>query len=286
MWGQIVNVNDAWVVNQQGEVYAWQGGNWALTCAANTTSCGGLGPAVDVAVSSTGAVWAVNRAGEIFRNDLVSWFPVAAPAPAARIDAAGQGMAAIAGTDGKLYVLLKDAWVDPATPPVADVALDETGQIYVVWKDGGLSYLPPGDTTWQGVALEGPFTAVAAGNHPAVTGGGGIRIADRGFIVPQQTATASSAPAAPADPLPLRVSLPGMPNGEPASVFSVDPTRQTLKAKTRGGVDIVTVIVADPALFSSVTSGRRIWVDKETGKASLDGKTVCCPATFQDGIDR
>ena len=272
--------DDAWVVTAGGELLAWQSNTWSRMCGADATGCAGMGPAVDVAVSGTGAVWAVNRAGAVYRFDRATgWFSVPAPVPMARIDAAGLGLAAAVGANGKLYLLLKDAWADLATPPVADVALNETGDVWVVWKEGGVSFLPVGHDTWEGVRMEGPFAAIAAGNHPAVAGTVGIRIANRGFVVPPAAAPPVPSPVTTVPP----PTIPGMARPESIQILSFDIARRQVTARARGGAELVTVTSPNTAVFATLSIGGRIWVDRASLKASLDGVTACCTATFAEG---
>ena len=93
--------------------------------------------------------------------------------------------AAIVGSDEKVYLFLGDVWATLETDPAVDVALDETGTTWVVWKDGAVAYLTTESDAWRGTRLVGPFAAVAAGSHPAVVGTAGIRIADRKALVPR-----------------------------------------------------------------------------------------------------
>ncbi len=174
---------DAWVVNGTGEVYAWRSGNWSKVCSADLTSCGGLGPAADVAVSANGALWVVSRAGKLLRYDGSEWVTVFTPVPAVRVDAAADVLAAIVGNDKRVYVLLGDHWVDLRTPPATDVSIDETGTVWATWVDGALAYLRPGSGLWQDVRLPGSYTAVATGAYPVVVSSSSeIRVANLGHV--------------------------------------------------------------------------------------------------------
>ena len=69
-------------------------------------------------------------------------------------------------------------------------------------------------------------------------------------------------------------------------ILSLDLARRKVTARARGGAEIVTVTSPDTAVFATLTIGGRIWLDRASGKVSLDGTTACCTATIAEGPTR
>ena len=81
------------------------------------------------------------------------------------------------------------------------------------------------------------------------------------------------------------ITISGMTNPELASIAAIDRAQGTVTARSRSG-GLITVVVTDPAAFPALRVGGGIWLDRQSQRASLDGKTACCKISKEGALDR
>jgi len=55
---------------------------------------------------------------------------------------------------------------------------------------------------------------------------------------------------------------------------------------TRAVLTVGGEVVTDPAAFPALRVGGGIWLDRQSQRASLDGKTACCKISKEGALDR
>lgn len=117
-----------WVIGSSGALWKFVAGNWTETTAKSVE---------DVAIAVDGNVWLVEKSGAVsFSRDQGQSFTQIAVTGFSRISAGPDGTIWVVATNGILWKLAAERWIQTTASKIGDAAIGPDGLIWLAGKNG------------------------------------------------------------------------------------------------------------------------------------------------------